>query len=91
MTQQDFEKQLKELDEHLHLVESPQAPDMCGVYYDDIFITGVPSGNIYEEVRKEYQNPFGTPHKDSVTAMAQIKFWLEDKEANIQLDKDLSE
>jgi hypothetical protein len=84
-----FEKEIKKLDEHLHFVESPQAPDMLGVYYDEHF-TGVsiPNGEIYEDRKPEYQNPFGTPHKTSVVATAQVKEWLANKEENIELDKE---
>lgn len=83
-----FELELKKLDAHLHLVESPQAPDMLGIYYDEHFITGIPNGEIYPETRNEYQNPFGTPHKNSETATAQVKQWLNNKEENIELDNE---
>lgn len=91
MKTSDYELEIKKLDEHLHFVESPQAPDMLGVYYDEHFITGIPNGEIYSDVRPEYQNPFGTPHKNSTTATAQIRAWLDNKEDNIKEDESLTQ
>lgn len=85
---QDYEKELKALNEHLTIKESPQAPDMAGVYYDDIFITGIPNKDIYDEERTDYVSLHGVKHKTRLVANAQIKMWLDNMDDNVELEKE---
>ena len=64
---------------------------MEGIYYGDIFITGIPSNEIFEEVRQEYKNALGTPHKTTEVARAQVMKWLENKDEELEIDKDFRE
>lgn len=91
MKLKDFEKQLKEINKELNIKPSPQAPDMAGIYYKDIFITGIPNNNIYEEYRDDYKSEFGTLHKTSIVAIAQVNQWLGNIDEELELDREFKE
>lgn len=91
MTLKDYEKELKSINENLNIKSSPQAPDMAGIYYQDIFITGIPNNNIYPERREDYKSDIGIVHKTSEVATAQINQWLGNIEEELELDKEFKE
>ena len=85
----DFAEELKKIDAHINIKESPQAPDVCGIYYDDIFMdVAIPNGEIKDEVDPTYVNIFGTPHKTIGVATAQVNNWLANKDENLEIDSD---
>jgi len=71
MTTKDFEIELKKINSELN-IRPAAVSDMEGIYYKDIFITGIPSNNIYEETNPDYKNELGTPHKIAPVAIAQV-------------------
>ena len=85
---EEYEKELQVINPELSIKVSPQAPDMAGIYYQDIFITGIPSGEIYPERREEYKSEMGVPHKTSEVATAQVKQWLSEIDEQLKLDKE---
>lgn len=90
MKTKDFELQLKEIDENINIRPSAVS-DMEGIYYKDIYICGIPSNNIYEETKSDYKNELGTPHKTTLVAIQQVNQWLEEKEDNLELEKEFNE
>lgn len=86
----DFEKQLKEINEHLN-IKPAAVSDMEGIYYDSIFITGIPSQNIYEEHNENYKNDLGTPHKIISRAISDVNLWLSNLDEMLELEKDFNE
>lgn len=90
MTTQNFEKQLKEINEHLN-IKPASVSDMEGIYYDFIFITGIPSQNIYEEHNENYRNELGTPHKIIPRALSDVNLWLSNIDEMLELEKDFNE
>ena len=90
MTTQNFQNQLKEVNEHLN-IRPAAVSDMEGIYYQDVYICGIPSNHIYEESRLDYKNEMGTPHKTTVTAKAQVENWLSRIEEMLEIEKDFNE
>lgn len=72
-----FEQELKELDADLSIMVAPANPEMSGIYWRGIYITGVPSNDIFDEPRADYKNSAGHIHKTRPTALAQVKDYLE--------------
>jgi len=73
MTRLDFEKKIKkEIDQHLNVKVHPQNLDVAGVYYNDIYICAIPSGDIYEERNPNYQDAVGNVHRPIPEAIAMI-------------------
>ena len=85
---EEYEQELKAINPELSIKVSPQAPDMAGIYYKDIFITGIPSGEVFPERREEYKSEMGVPHKTSEVATAQVKQWLSDIDEQLKLDSE---
>lgn len=89
MTLNEYQSDLKKINEHLKIIPHPVNTDMAGIYWKEIFITGIPSKNIYPDVKKEYTNDYGIPHKTTEVATAQVKAWLLEIENEIALDNEL--
>jgi len=61
---QDFIKRTEEkLKIKLETKPAPADSTMCGIYYQGVYITAAPSGEIKENHDPEYQNDRGYPHK----------------------------
>jgi hypothetical protein len=90
MTIKQFELELKEINENINIRPSAVS-DMNGIYYKDVYICGIPSDNIYEEVRYEYKNEMGTPHKTSTVAKGQVENWLSRIDEMLEIEKDFNE
>ncbi|MFA5185366.1 MAG: hypothetical protein WC551_02675 [Patescibacteria group bacterium] len=71
-----FETEIKELDKDLRLVPHPHNTDVVGIYWRSIHVGSIPSGNIYDEKRDDYQDANGYKHKTRPEALAQIKSFL---------------
>jgi len=89
MKRQDFEKELQEIDSHLNIKDSPQAPDMAGISYDDCHICGIPSGDIFDEESEDYKDLYGNKHRTRMVALALVNKWLENKDAELKLDAEV--
>lgn len=74
---QEFEKQLKEIDNSLSIVPHPINEDMAGVYFGSIFVCGVPSNEIFEEVKPEYQSKLGCRHRTTEETIAKVNKFLD--------------
>lgn len=66
----DFEKKIqKEIDPDLSIRVNPNAEDIAGVYWNDIFIgVSVPPKEIREKLDPSYLDGIGYPYKDRVLA-----------------------
>lgn len=73
---QDFEVKLKEIDSSLKIIPHPSNEDMAGVYYSSIFICGVPSNEIFEEIRPEYKSKLGFRHRTTEETIAKVNQFL---------------
>jgi len=54
MTLNDFEKELKTLDEKLSIKANPNNPDLASIQYSNQHLLGCPSNNVYDEIKEEY-------------------------------------
>lgn len=71
---QEFEKKIQEeIDSELTVRPNPNADDIAGVYWRDLYISvAVPSGEIREEYSKDYTDNLGHPYRNIQMAMDQI-------------------
>ena len=71
----DFEKQIqKEIDPELNIRINPNAEDIAGVYWNDIFIgVAVPPQEIREEHDANYQDSIGHPYRHVASAIELIE------------------
>jgi hypothetical protein len=61
---QEFIKSVEEkLKIKLETKPAPADSTMCGIYYDGVYITAAPSGEIKTELDSNYSNERGYPHK----------------------------
>lgn len=75
MNIQDFEAKIQaEIDPELTVRPNPNADDIAGVYWKDLYISvAVPSGEIREEYSKDYTDKLGHPYRSIDMAVEQIK------------------
>lgn len=53
-----FENELKTtIDPRLSIRVNPKIPELAGVYFMDAFLIGIPSGQIFDQIRPEYGLP----------------------------------
>jgi hypothetical protein len=74
---QEFEAELQKLDRGFSIRRAPNNPEMSGIYWKDLYICGVPSGYIYDELRPDYKNSVGIAHRTRPVAYAQAKRYIE--------------
>jgi hypothetical protein len=77
MTLDTFELKLKEIDPRLKIVPHPSNDDVAGIYCEDMFVTTIPSREIYEDSRKTYTDKFGRVHRNSIEAEGISRTFLE--------------
>ena len=73
---EEFEVELRELNADLSIRVSPNNPEMSGIYWRGLFICGIPSGEIFDEVRPDYKNSADHVHRTRPTALAQVNQYL---------------
>ena len=74
---QDFIKQTEEkLKIKLETKPAPADSTMCGIYFQGVYITAAPSGEIKTEHDPEYQNDRGYPHKPQQYVEDKITLFL---------------
>lgn len=71
----DFELKIqKEIDKDLTIKTNPNADDIAGVYYQNVYIgVAVPPKEIFEEFREKYQDRLGHPYRSISQAEAIIQ------------------
>jgi hypothetical protein len=74
---QDFEKELKKIDDGFEIKTNPNFLDMAGVYWRGNYICGCPSGEIYDEIKPLYQNSAGYRHRTRLEVLAIIQNYLD--------------
>lgn len=72
----DFEQEIKKIDPNLRIVPHPSNDDMAGVYYQDMFVCGCPSNDIFPERKEGYTNKLGYPHVTTVHVTAKIHSFI---------------
>lgn len=72
---QDFEKKIqKEIDSELSIRPNPNADDIAGVYWKDLYISvALPPQEIREVYSKDYTDKMGAPYRSIDMAMDHIK------------------
>jgi hypothetical protein len=74
---QDFIKNTEEkLKIKLETKPAPADPTMLGIYFQGVYITAAPSGEIKENHDPEYQNERGYPHKPQQYVEDKIKLFV---------------
>lgn len=73
---QDFEKELKAIHQDFRIQVAPNNPEMAGIYWGQLYVCGIPSGDIFDEVKKDYKNSAGIVHRTRPVALAQVKQYL---------------
>lgn len=75
MTTKDFEKKIQtEIDKDLNIRVNPNASDIAGVYWNDIFIgIAVPPVEIREAYDAGYQDDMGHPYRHVASAIEMIE------------------
>lgn len=65
MTTKDFEKKIQdEIDPNLTIRINPNADDIAGVYFNDIYLgVAVPPNEIHKEMSMQRTDATGTPYK----------------------------
>lgn len=71
----DFEVKIQsEIDPELSIRVNPNADDIAGVYWRDVYISvAIPSNDIREDFSKDYTDKMGYPYRSIGMAMEQIK------------------
>lgn len=78
MQTKDFIKTLEEkFKVKLELKQSPNFASMVGIYYDGVYITAAPSGEIREKQDDQYTNERGYPHKPMFYIEAKVADFIE--------------
>jgi len=87
----DFQTKIQEeIDPELTIRTNPNAKDIAGVYYKDIYIgVAVPPEEIYEEVSRTRVDALGMPYKTIDFAYDMIKGKLTKVKEAIAEDPDL--
>lgn len=87
----DFEKQIQQdIDKDLSIRINPNAEDIAGVYYKDVFIgVSVPPQEIREEFNSGYTDDTGHPYKHIPLALEFIKGKLEKTKKAMEEDPSL--
>lgn len=82
MTTQEFEKELKQLNEGFHIEVNPKIPALSGIYFRGVYICAIPSNYIFNEKKPDYKillpNGMEALHKTRPEALAQVKKLLRD-------------
>lgn len=73
----DFLIQLKRIDNDFNIIVNPRIPDMAGVYWKDEFVCGLPSTEIYEELKPDYKNSAGLRHRTAGEVLSICKRFIE--------------
>lgn len=75
MTTKEFEVKIQqEIDPELTVRVNPNADDIAGVYWREVYISvAVPSGDIQEEFNRDYTDKMGYPYRSVQMAIDQIK------------------
>lgn len=71
-----FEAELQSINPDFSIRVSPNNPEMAGIYWRTLYVCGIPSGDIFDEVKKEYRNSVGIIHRTRVEALAIAKRYL---------------
>jgi len=87
----DFEKQIqKDIDKDLSIRINPNATDIAGVYYKDLYIgVAVPPETIKEEIDRGYTDRVGVPYKSIGMALDFINGKLPKYKKTIEEDPSL--
>jgi len=87
----DFEKEIqKDIDTNLSIRTNPNATDIAGVYYKDVYIgVSVPPVDIKKEHDSNYTDRIGVPYKNKDMAIAFIHGKLEKFKREMEDDPDL--
>ena len=90
MTIEDFEKKIQnEIDTDLSIRVNPNAEDIAGVYYKDIYVgVAVPPKEIYEELSMSRTDAVGQPYKTIDFAFDLIEGKLKKIKATLTEDPD---
>lgn len=86
MTIQNFELELKQLDENLSIRPAPVS-DVVGIYYKDFYICTCPADEIFEEIKPEYKDALGNTHHNKEMVIAKVQGWLKNKVDNIETEE----
>lgn len=71
-----FLAELKQLSPEISIRVAPANPEMSGVYWRDLYICGMPSNDIFDDVKRDYKNSAGIPHRTRPVVIAQVKKYL---------------
>lgn len=71
-----FLAELKTLNKELNIRVAPANPEMSGIYWRDLYICGIPSGDIFDDVKRDYKNSAGIAHRTRGVALAQVNKYL---------------
>jgi hypothetical protein len=76
MTLNNFEESLKEINQDIHITPHPNNSTMAGVYYLNNYICACPNGEVFEDVRPNYQSDIGHRHATLEEITAKVKSFL---------------
>lgn len=77
MQLKDFEKKIQnEINKELRVVPHPHLNDVAGVYLNNVFITTIPSREIYHEYFAGYKDNIGNRHVTIDEAEGKIRAQL---------------
>lgn len=69
---EEFENELKEIHPDLHIRKTQK--DLAGVYFKDRYVgVSVPPNHIFDLVKKEYCDAFGSPYKSRKIAKLLVR------------------
>jgi hypothetical protein len=72
----DFENELKKIDSNFSIKVNPNYPEMAGVYWKHLYICGLPSGEIYDDVKSLYVNTAGLVHRTRPQVLAIVSDYI---------------
>jgi hypothetical protein len=72
----DFENELKKISSELNIKVNPYHPEMAGVYWRNLFICGLPSGEIYDDIKNLYINSAGLVHRSRPQVLAIVSQYV---------------
>src|SRR5574337_773760 len=73
---EQFEQELKVIHPDFHIKVAINNPEMAGIYWRELYVCGIPSGQIFDEVKRDYKNSAGIVHRTRPVAIAQAKQYL---------------
>lgn len=71
-----FEEELKKIHPDFRIQVAPANPEMAGIYWRNLYVCGIPSGQIFDDVKRDYKNSAGIVHRTRPVAIAQAKQYL---------------